>query len=139
MVLTPDELNLLRKVTQSLVFDPNIAEDVYQQSVVHILERPEIEFFVYRFVVRNAYRTLQGRPNRRFGYAIRNPAPLPNPDWIASCYPTEAELLERWLDEETEDQTKEFETLKDSDKSNRMREAAKGLGSSIKQETGYEI
>jgi hypothetical protein len=55
---------------------------------------------------------------------------IDQPDTIASVYDSDQNLIERWLDEETEDQFSEWRSIAASERDSRISESFSALGTS---------
>lgn len=72
---------------------------------------------------------------RELGWKLRTPLWCFDEKPIASHYPTPDDLIERWQDEETEDQAIEWHRLTAAERDKRVREAEIGTGTT----SGAEI
>lgn len=102
----------------------SLAEDVAQTACLYAMTHRPARVWQYVF---DAIATVLGRGGTRI---VRGAVAFEHPEWIASHYATEAELVERYLDEENEDQADEWRLLPAAERDKRIAEAARGLGSS---------
>ena len=119
------DVDAIYRVARRRVWDPVVAEDVAQQACLYAIVNRRA--YPWQHVV-DAIRTVRGRAGQ-----VRYDQPdvsLEHPEWVPSHYPTPGELRERWQDEESEDQAREWLRLPADERSRRISLADQGLGSS---------
>lgn len=116
----------IRRAAGRYVRDPDLRDDVVQRACLYGLTRPTA---MARQLVIDAIRVECGRKEATRGF--RAPQQLDQPDWIPSLYATDAELWDRWLDEQSEDQADEWRRLTADERDRRVAEGMRGLGTSL--------
>lgn len=124
------DLKFLKTVVYRKVHGETEREDVFQQA--WLLAQTRTGHIDYRYLVIDAMRVVLGDPRKQHATTVG----LENPLWLASLYPTEAQLLDRWHDEETEDQYAEWKALPAADRTKRISESMRALGSSEEEQYG---
>lgn len=118
MIAPPLSVDVLaiRRLAARRVRDPDHRDDVVQIACLYAIQTGRSGWRVVADAIRQHFRT-----EFRAGQ-------LEHVDRVASLYPTRDELVERWHDEETEDQADEWRWLSASDRDRRAAEAARALG-----------
>lgn len=115
-------IDAIYRFARRRIRDPWLAEDVAQTACLYALTHRPARPWQYVF---DALATELGLGGSRI---VRGAWPIEHPEWIASHYPTDAELAERWLDEESEDQADEWRKLPAAERDSRAAEAARLVG-----------
>lgn len=125
--MPPVDLTRLQYVVWRYVRGEELQRDVFQQAWVLAQTRgTEIH---YKGLVMDAMRSVMDPKWKRLATGR-----LSAPNRIASLYPTEAQLRERWEDEETEDQIEEWLSLPAAERDARRKASRKALGTSPETE-----
>lgn len=124
------DLKMLKGIVYRKVHGETEREDVFQQA--WLLAQTRTGHINYGYLVIDAMRAVLGDPRKQRMTTVG----LENPLWLASLYPTEPQLVDRWLDEETEDQYAEWKALPAADRTNRINESMRALGSSREDQYG---
>lgn len=112
------------RIARRRVWDPVLAEDVAQTACLYALaHRPA-------YPIQYVLDAIDHELRRGAARAERLPWPIEHPEWIASHYPTDAALVERWVDEANEDLAAEWAALPVAERERRELEAEIGLQSS---------
>lgn len=122
--MTDVPVDAIYRFARRRVWDPVLAEDVAQTACLYALTQRPARPWQY---VLDAARSILGRP----GEARVERRMVPYEDRTAHHYATSAELRERWLDEESEDQAAEWRAVGAAERARRIRSSAQALGSSI--------
>lgn len=124
----PVDFGEIRGIARRRVADPQRWEDVAQTACLYALTHRPANSFQH---VIDAIRHELGdrRTMTEGGWSIRHPLGY-EIDRLASLYPTESELLERWHAEESEDQADEWRGMAAAERDARISESRRALGSS---------
>lgn len=119
-----DVKNIFQIVTRR-VFNQTDREDIAQDACVIMLLRQTNPWCAVIDAARSFYGSRHPNSMRGRVYAVGDMGEL------ASVYPTTAQLWDRWLDEETEDQFDEWRRLPAAERYSRRVESLTALGCSL--------
>lgn len=124
----PDlDLTRLQHVVWRYVRGEDMQQEVFQQA--WLLAQSRTAEIHYKGLVMDAMRSVLGPRRNRLATVG-----LANPHRITSLYPTEAQLVERWEDEQTEDQIEEWLALPVAKRDERRAASLRALGTSPETE-----